>query len=360
MKSFTKNQPVRVAYDVNHHLHAGPVTSAERPDRVTAIVQHLRGIEGIEWHIMDDPVSPKVWSPSVGRNCAACTFDIGGYVEEEEREEREREEEGGEEEDSEDGEGCKCCKGYKGCPMCGTVTTDAWNYVHDKEGDTTYQSPYTATIVERAATIVRREMAALLCAGGPRMSFALTRPPGHHACGGQRVGFCHRNFAIDALDVAHAAGKTALILDIDAHHGDGTETEIMKRTYGYYCSLHAFGPNIYPGTGATSTDRCLNIPLAAKCGDAEWTAALLEQAGPWIRSCSVDVIILSCGFDAHAADDLVPLHLSVESYRCCSRFVRNLGIPVLAILEGGYHVPTLGSCVLSMMEAFLSDHSSTN
>jgi acetoin utilization deacetylase AcuC-like enzyme len=58
------------------------------------------------------------------------------------------------------------------------------------------------------------------------MVFLLTRPPGHHACSGKRVGFCHRNFAIDSLDAAFNAGKTALILDIDAHHGDGTEKEI--------------------------------------------------------------------------------------------------------------------------------------
>ena len=188
---------------------------------------------------------------------------------------------------------------------------------------------------------------------GPSMTFALTRPPGHHACSGKRLGFCHRNFAIDALEVAHRLGKTALILDIDAHHGDGTEAEIKKRGYGYYCSLHAFGPNIYPGTGSSSTDQCLNIPLAAASEDVDWISALTAFAGPWIRSKEPDMIILSCGFDAHADDSLVPLHVTSESYKSCSQFLKKLNVPVLAILEGGYHLPVLGPCVSAILSSYL-------
>lgn len=185
------------------------------------------------------------------------------------------------------------------------------------------------------------------------MTFALTRPPGHHACSGKRVGFCHRNFAIEALDVAQRLEKTALILDIDAHHGDGTEAEIKKRGYGYYCSLHAFGPNIYPGTGSSSTDQCLNISLSPETGDMEWTSALTAFAGPWIRSVQPDVIILSCGFDAHANDSLVPLYLTSEAYKSCSKFLKGLNVPILAILEGGYNTPVLGPCVSAILSSYL-------
>lgn len=323
MDCCSKFQPALpvVAYDAFHYLHVGPTTSAESPERVKVIVDHLRATEGIDWHILNRTVVKKTWSHYPPLNCSACTSPLD--------------------------------KGQIICPICFSTNTYAWNYVGDKQGDTTYQTPYTAVIVERAAQIVKNEMKRICSMRGASMTFALTRPPGHHACSGRRVGFCHRNFAIDALEVAHRLGKTALILDIDAHHGNGTETEIKKRGYGYYCSLHAFGPNIYPGTGSYSTDQCLNIALAPASQDVDWTSALTAFAGPWIRSKEPDVIILSCGFDAHTDDSLVPLHVTSESYKSCSQFLKKLNVPVLAILEGGYHLPVLGSCVSAILSSYL-------
>lgn len=233
------------------------------------------------------------------------------------------------------------------------MTEEVWSYVQDKDGDTTYQTPYTALIVERASELVKRHTLEICQGqGNVRFRFVLSRPPGHHACSNHRVGFCHRNFAIDALDTAFSEGKTAVILDIDAHHGDGTETEIRRRTYGYYCSIHAFGPNIYPGTGLESDEVALNLPLHAQSGDAEWCAAL-AIATTWIKRKKVDLVILSCGFDGHAADTLVPLHLTSQAYRSCSMALHSLNIPVLAILEGGYHVPVLGECVEAILSRFI-------
>jgi acetoin utilization deacetylase AcuC-like enzyme len=180
----------------------------------------------------------------------------------------------------------------------------------------------------------------------------LTRPPGHHACSGKRVGFCHRNFAIDALKTAFDIGKNALILDIDAHHGDGTEKEILSLGYGHYCSLHAFGPNIYPGTGFTSSERCLNIPLAPSTGDSEWMIAL-DGAASWIKKQVPDLIILSCGFDAHAEDSLVPLKITEQSFKYCSKMLKDFGVPIVSILEGGYQLDVLGPCVSAVLSAFL-------
>ena len=184
------------------------------------------------------------------------------------------------------------------------------------------------------------------------MIFLLTRPPGHHACSGKRVGFCHRNFAIDALNTAFAIGKNAMILDIDAHHGDGTEKEILSLGYGFYCSLHAFGPNIYPGTGFTSSERCLNFPLAPSTGDAEWMKTL-DVAASWIKKQAPDLIILSCGFDAHAEDSLVPLKITEQSFKHCSGVLKNFGVPIVAILEGGYQLNVLGPCVSAVLSAFI-------
>ncbi len=183
-------------------------------------------------------------------------------------------------------------------------------------------------------------------------TFVLTRPPGHHACEGKRLGFCHHNFAIDALDTAHELGKKAIILDIDAHHGDGTEAELLKRSYGHYISLHAFGKNIYPGTGGSSSDRILNIPLAPETGDIEWLGAYDAQAAPWIAREAPDIVILSAGFDAHAEDSLVPLRLSTDAYTGLSRRLKALGIPVLAVLEGGYCLSVLADCAHALVSAF--------
>jgi acetoin utilization deacetylase AcuC-like enzyme len=312
---------VVVAYDTQHIKHVGPASSAECPERVDTIIAHLRDLRGIEWRVASDAVMKQTWPYEIVRNCSTCTFPLSASL--------------------------------ATCTMCGNDKSHDWNYVQDKEGDTTYQTPYSAEIVDRASRMVTREMDMLCDSGTATLTFALTRPPGHHACSSRRVGFCLRNFAIDALDTAAARGKRALILDIDAHHGDGTEKEIHSRSFGHYCSLHAFGLNIYPGTGAESSERCLNIPLLASTGDSEWIAAFSGQAMPWIRTVDPSVIILSCGLDAHDADTLVPLHLTERSFAHCAIQLRSLGIPVLAILEGGYHVPVLGSCIKEIITPFL-------
>ena len=310
---------VVVAYDAEHRLHKGPTSSAENPDRVDAIVDYLWKKCYIDWDILEDPL-PVIPHSSELRNCSACTSPLNGS---------------------------------DFCEICYSVTKDVWSYVQDKEGDTTYQTPYTALIVERASQLVKTHVVNLCQGKGSReFRFILSRPPGHHACSDHRVGFCHRNFAIDALDTAYAAGKRAVILDIDAHHGDGTEAEIRLRNYGNYCSIHAFGPNIYPGTGMVSDDVALNLHLPASSGDAEW-CAMMSLATSWIKEKSAELVILSCGFDGHAADTIVPLHLTVQSYRSCSMALYSLGIPVLAILEGGYHIPVLGECVEAILSRFI-------
>jgi len=310
---------VVVAYDVEHQKHRGPTSSAESPERVDAIVEYLWSKSYIDWYILEEPL-PTIQDQDVERNCSACTSPLYGS---------------------------------NLCSICGSVTKEAWSYVQDKEGDTTYQTPYTDLIVERASQLVTRHMAQLCHGPGSReFRFILTRPPGHHACTDYRLGFCHRNYAIEALDIAFAAGKRAVILDIDAHHGDGTEKEIRLRNYGYYCSIHVFGPNIYPGTGMVSDDVALNLHLPASSGDAEW-CAMMSLATSWIKDKAVDIVILSCGFDGHAADTIVPLHLTVQAYRSCSMALYSLRIPVLAILEGGYHIPVLGECVEAILSRFV-------
>jgi acetoin utilization deacetylase AcuC-like enzyme len=101
-----------------------------------------------------------------------------------------------------------------------------------------------------------------------------------------------------------------------------------------------------------SDDVALNLHLPASSGDAEW-CAMMSLATTWIKAKKVDLVILSCGFDGHAADTIVPLHLTIQAYRSCSMALYSLGIPVLAILEGGYHIPVLGECVEAILSRFI-------
>jgi acetoin utilization deacetylase AcuC-like enzyme len=301
-----------VVVDAHQGKHKGANTSAEAPARVEVI---LRALVRLGFKCFEN-TTPLTRTEHLDKlNCSFCTMPLEG----------------------------------ERCFTCGSPKTHMWSYCRDKDGDTTYMTPYTNEIVQRASEMVK----AAVVSGVKGFTFVLTRPPGHHACSGKRMGFCHHNFAIDVLDSARALGKTAVILDIDAHHGDGTEEELLKRSYGSYISLHGFGKHIYPGTGATSSERILNIPLPAETTDADWLSAYDVQANPWILGVAPDMIILSAGFDAHAEDIIAPLRLSTYAYTGLSQRLKSLGIPVLAVLEGGYHIPVLADCAVALVSAFL-------
>jgi len=180
---------------------------------------------------------------------------------------------------------------------------------------------------------------ALLSAGAAILaaetnSFSLMRPPGHHAgvngkaMGAPTLGFCYFNnvaIAVKKLD------RPALILDIDGHHGNGTQEIFQDDPQITFISLHRYPT--YPGTGVTSRGNCLNFPLAYSTGDALYLNTLkqaLKQAGT-----DYEVVAISAGFDAHKGD-LASLGLTSECYREIGRMVAALGKPVFAVLEGGY------------------------
>lgn len=240
------------------------------------------------------------------------------------------------------------------CQICGTKQSHMWRYTNDVKGDTTFETPSTAEIIERARRMVQQAMETAI---KRRFTLCLTRPPGHHACSDKkRKGFCHHNFIIDALDMCHQKGLNAIIVDIDAHHGDGTEFEVLQRSYGQYASIHGFGPNVYPGTGGSSIDaRICNVPLHAKAGTAEWLDAWHKQILPFVRSVSPDILLLSCGLDAHEMDTLAPLRVTTECYTQIGKDLQDLRIPVFAVLEGGYCLSAMGTSVKEIVKAFLNE-----
>ena len=150
-----------------------------------------------------------------------------------------------------------------------------------------------------------------IVAGDLENGFALSRPPGHHAEQGTALGFClFNNVAIAAryLQRAHGVGKI-LILDFDVHHGNGTQHTFEEDPSVMYASIHQYP--YYPGTGSASetgigrgAGATVNCPVPAGAGDQEYQRAFTGRSLPAAEAFAPEFVILSAGFDAHAADPL--------------------------------------------------------
>jgi acetoin utilization deacetylase AcuC-like enzyme len=187
--------------------------------------------------------------------------------------------------------------------------------------------------------------------------FAAIRPPGHHAERNRVMGFClfnHVAIAARHLQRAHGVERIA-VLDFDAHHGNGTQDIFWNDPDVLYVSLHEHP--FYPGTGSAAErgggageGATVNLPLAAGSGDAEVLDALRSAALPAVLQFSPDFLLLSAGFDAHRADPLANLEMTEAGFAELGRAVMDAaadrcGGRVAAVLEGGYDLPALPTCV---------------
>ncbi len=181
---------------------------------------------------------------------------------------------------------------------------------------------------------------ARLSAGGAILAakingFSLMRPPGHHAgrsgaaLGVYTRGFCYLNNVAIAVK---ALNKLTLVLDVDGHHGNGTQEIFQGDGKVVYVSLHRY-PH-YPGTGASSEGNCLNFPLLADCGEQRYLETL-DQALVMADVGRFEVVAVSVGFDTHLGD-LASLGLTENSYRKIGERIAALKKPVFFVLEGGY------------------------
>jgi len=181
---------------------------------------------------------------------------------------------------------------------------------------------------------------ARLSAGGAILAakiegFSLMRPPGHHAgLNGSALdvnsrGFCYLNNIAIAVKTVN---KSALIIDIDGHHGNGTQEIFQGDSKIQYISLHRF-PH-YPGTGEKSVDNCLNFPLEADCGEKKYLKTF-DRALKMIEIDKFEIVAVSAGFDTHKGD-LASLGLTENSYRLLGRKIASLKKSTFFVLEGGY------------------------
>jgi acetoin utilization deacetylase AcuC-like enzyme len=180
--------------------------------------------------------------------------------------------------------------------------------------------------------------------------FSLMRPPGHHAgrngraLGAATRGFCYLNnmaIAVKNLD------RPTLILDIDGHHGNGTQEIFLGSEKVTYVSLHRH-PN-YPGTGAVSEANCLNFPLPPDCGNDVYLKTLHKALGA-IDSSRFEIMAVSAGFDTHDGD-LASLGLTQKSYAEIGKRIAALKIPVFFLLEGGYSGENVAKDIDSLIKA---------
>jgi acetoin utilization deacetylase AcuC-like enzyme len=180
---------------------------------------------------------------------------------------------------------------------------------------------------------------------GEPVAYACTRPPGHHVTRSAYGGSCYLNNAAIAAAALAATGPVA-VLDVDAHHGNGTQEIFRGRDDVRTGSVHVdpaagWFPH-FLGFADESHESNLNLPLAPGSGDGPWLEAVAQLAG-WAHGASALVVAL--GVDAAERDPESPLEVTGAAFREAGRLLGSLGLPTVVVQEGGYDLSSLGELV---------------
>lgn len=192
---------------------------------------------------------------------------------------------------------------------------------------------------------------------GARITFALTRPPGHHAAGDLYGGYCFFNNAALAAQMLTDAKRRVAVLDVDMHHGNGTQTIFYDRPDVLTISLHGDPAFVYPyflgnadeaGSGAGEGFN-LNLPLAPKTGWSDYSAAL-DRALARIRAFGADTLVLPLGVDTVTGDPTGAFRLEGDDFTRMGEKIGALGLPIVITMEGGYRLDVLGQNVADVVD----------
>jgi acetoin utilization deacetylase AcuC-like enzyme len=200
-----------------------------------------------------------------------------------------------------------------------------------------------------------------LVAGGERAAFALCRPPGHHAAIDMYGGYCFLNNAAIATQMFRDQGaEKVAILDVDFHHGNGTQDIFYRRGDVLFCSLHGRPEDAFPyflgyadetgegeGEGAN-----VNYPMPPGTAYPAWAEAL-DDACARIRAFGADALVVSLGVDSYKDDPISFFKLESDDFRDYGSRIARLGLPTLFTMEGGYAVEAIGINTVNVLQGFL-------
>ncbi|PWJ88946.1 acetoin utilization deacetylase AcuC-like enzyme [Mesorhizobium loti] len=194
---------------------------------------------------------------------------------------------------------------------------------------------------------------------GAPAAYALCRPPGHHAFADVAGGFCFINNSAVAAQVLRRTASRVAILDVDLHHGNGTQGIFYTRPDVLTVSLHADPVRFYPFFWGHADERGegpglgynFNLPLPRKSADAAFLAAL-EVAFQRIRAFSPDALVVALGLDAFEGDPFGGLSVSTPGFSRIGEAIAKLGLPTVIVQEGGYLCDELGDNLTAFLTGF--------
>jgi acetoin utilization deacetylase AcuC-like enzyme len=201
-----------------------------------------------------------------------------------------------------------------------------------------------------------------LISNGGGSAFALCRPPGHHAHDDLYGGYCFLNNAAIAAQAFRDGGASRVaILDVDFHHGNGTQDIFYGRSDVLFCSLHGEPQTAYPyflgykdetgvGKGAGFN---FNYPLPANTSYERWKRALGQACGQ-VKRFGPDVLVVSLGVDTYEHDPISYFKLKSDDFRDYGARIAKLKLPTLFVMEGGYAVEAIGVNTVNVLEGFLN------
>ncbi|MCB5175390.1 histone deacetylase family protein [Microvirga lenta] len=191
--------------------------------------------------------------------------------------------------------------------------------------------------------------------------YALCRPSGHHARADQANGFCYlNNSAIAAQHLRSRFGRVA-VLDVDAHHGDGTQEIFYRRADVLTVSIHVDPNSYYPFFTGYAHERGhgegegfnLNIPLQPKSRDDAMFQAV-ERGLETVQAFGAEALVVALGYDSHREDPIGLLDVSTAAFRGIGARIRSIGLPTVVVQEGGYQVSVIGDCLGQFLDGLLA------
>ena len=201
--------------------------------------------------------------------------------------------------------------------------------------------------------------AAQLVMAGDAASYALARPPGHHASQDLAGGFCYFNNAAIATEQLRSKFAKIAIIDVDVHHGNGTQRVFYSRSDVLTVSLHADPIRFYPFYWGYANERGeaegegfnLNLPLPRGTEDDEYLQTL-ERARERVAAYSPDAMVVALGLDAHESDPFQGMRISTGGFGKIGARLGALGLPTVLVQEGGYLSDTLGENLAVFLNGF--------